>query len=692
VALHHRALTVALLAALAAAAGACRLRSGFVVEGGGDAAVPPDAGACGTGTFPRCEMDDLVECAGGALARTACPLGCNALAVACNDCAPGSETCSGGVDLTGCDLLGQPFAEPCLAMSCVAAPAPACAPCAVETAATCFGGQILSCSGGVQGTVDACPLGYGCSDAGPPAGPYCNECPPSQLFCGVNGDLQNCDSTGTIPTIDTPCSPLGCSDAPAPHCNECMPDLPVCGTDGNVYACPDGIPGATLLETCDGALCGGGACRTPLVPSNVPADVLAAATAFMLGNLSAALATCAAHDTIVVDADDGSITCWMGTSPAGTARAAAAGLDAGIYHDVVPQGAGAPDLGVLVFADFDLAAGERIRVRGTNAIAFVATGCALVEGDVLAGGGVYGTAFGVPFDLAVDDGTIGGGNDVPGPGGFAAGNGSSPVPAEGPGAGASGAPSASDLGGAGGGGHGGRGGDGGDATNPTPDALGGAGGDVYSCGGGGLTPCRSATDYDVALVPLVGGSGGGGAGAAGMSGRGGAGGGAIEIVSLGTCGVTVGAGSVIDAGGEGGRSGDGTAQVGGGGGAGGAILVEGYRVVVLGALTANGGGGGAGDDSNGGGSPGAADRGAIDATRAAGRTSGMGGGDGGDGGAGTFLAGDGGQDDSTAPGGGGGAAGRIRINAFDFLFAAAPPTISPSTSTSAATLGTPVTE
>jgi alpha-tubulin suppressor-like RCC1 family protein len=125
--------------------------------------------------------------------------------------------------------------------------------------------------------------------------------------------------------------------------------------------------------------------------------------------------------------------------------------------------------------------------------------------------------------------------------------------------------------GSGGGGFGTAGGRGGRGWNPTNGGTGGAAGGTAT------------------LVPLRGGC----RGANGFTGtgKGGAGGGGVQISAGGV--LTIGAAGKVSAAGGGGAGGTGTNWAGGaGGGSGGGVLLEGWPIVNLGWITANGGGGG----------------------------------------------------------------------------------------------------
>ena len=288
---------------------------------------------------------------------------------------------------------------------------------------------------------------------------------------------------------------------------------------------------------------------------------------------------------------------------------------------VVAQGAGAPELCVIRFADFTVPVSAILTIVGRRAPVLVALGRMTIAGtiDVAARGPMPGP--GANPDATVPHGESSGANTL--------------------------------LGG-GGGGHGVEGAEGGPETNSDTRMLGGM---------------RIGT---VGLVPLTAGGFGGAGGypctvpPCPLRASGGGGGGALQLVACRE--LTVGTAAVIDAGGGGGQGGIGGTLgalpgAGDGGGAGGGILIEAPSVTLpAGAsLVANGGAGG------GGGAPGTAapsgergDNGPVAERPAEG---GQGGndsaGDGGDGGA------DGspkeGKPGSTG-GGGGGAAGRIRLN------------------------------
>ncbi|HXX68790.1 MAG TPA: hypothetical protein VEK07_16500 [Polyangiaceae bacterium] len=222
------------------------------------------------------------------------------------------------------------------------------------------------------------------------------------------------------------------------------------------------------------------------------------------------------------------------------------------------------------------------------------------------------------------------------------------------------------------------GGPGGGAAGSASALVGGSGGSYCGLGGLGGGGTSTGKEYGVqGIRPLVGGSAGGG-GAEGS----GAGGGALQLVAGQS--ISLGAGSYINAGGQGGPIGGAPSadENSGGGGSGGSILLEAPVVTVAGTLAANGGGGG-GDYSGNGGQDGAAS-----AIAAQGGAAGSSDGAGGNGSAGTTLAGSAG----TAPaglggGGGGGGAGRIRINSNSSAATTVGSTVSPALTTRCATQG-----
>lgn len=256
-----------------------------------------------------------------------------------------------------------------------------------------------------------------------------------------------------------------------------------------------------------------------------------------------------------------------------------------------------------------------IRIRGSNAVAFVASEGILIEAQLDVSGGCVGK--------------------TGGPGGFDGGD--VAQDGEGSGSGARGAGVHDDASGGGGGAYGAGGGSGGGGQNRSVTAGGSATGDLL-------------------LSALVGGGGGGGGGGT-KGGIGGGGGGAIQLVSNGTIRIVGG----IDAGGCGGTGTGSGSDAGGGGGAGGAILIEAPRVEVSQGthITVNGGGGGGADAPNTDG------QNALTSTNRAkgGLSNSTKGGDGGDGGAGTSFTGTNGETKKNG-GGGGGGVGRIRINTY----------------------------
>lgn len=289
----------------------------------------------------------------------------------------------------------------------------------------------------------------------------------------------------------------------------------------------------------------------------------------------------------------------------------------------VAQGAGLPELCVLVVGDLTIEAGGTLVLRGDRSFVVLAYGNVAIEGTIDAS--AYGS--------------------VPGAGGFLG----SSVPsraATGVGAGGGGDADPINAGGGGGGALCGAGGEGGASESAT----------------GG--PAGSPLGLGYELVPLHGG-GGGGAGAfiidGATYGRGGAGGGALQITARGSIAVN---GRIL-AGGGGGAGGLLTADgegAGGGGGAGGAVLLESPDVVFgTGSFVNVGGGGGGGsagldvDGTDG-----------QDAALTTGRASGgRGAGDGGNGAGSASRDGANGRDGPYSGGGGGGGAGCVLVRTRD---------------------------
>jgi hypothetical protein len=295
---------------------------------------------------------------------------------------------------------------------------------------------------------------------------------------------------------------------------------------------------------------------------------------------------------------------------------------------------------VFGFSEIHIPAGVTVRIVGTRAAVFLASGPVLIEGIIELSGG---------RDACPEHQEL----FCAGPGGFEGGRSAevNPQSGFGPGGGGGGYsdnPIVNDETGGGGGGHAAAGGWGG---NESPGTLpGGRGGEWYG---------------NPTIEPLCGGSGGGGGGggvSGGMSSHGGGGGGAIQILSATSIVIDCSSGPCgIHASGAGGQADHHTNfdDGGGGGGAGGAILLEAPSVTVGDhAYLVAGGGGGAGGYNNG------ADcndgqNGPFARQRAAGGFGNFSGGDGGGADVGPGDHGDAG-DDGTA--GGGGSAGWIRIN------------------------------
>lgn len=300
--------------------------------------------------------------------------------------------------------------------------------------------------------------------------------------------------------------------------------------------------------------------------------------------------------SVVIDGSLGTIT---------GVREAGAGVGNGIGFEI------RNNIGVFTFRSLHVMG--TLTLRGTNAIALVASGEIRVGALIDAQGACSATSAGP------------GGGEGGGPG----------MQESAPGSGGGGV----DRNGGGGGGNGVAGG------------VGGIGSD-----NGSQTPSGPAFGTDTVTVLRGGGGGGGGGVAAGPGGQGGGGGGAVQLVSNTSIDVM----STIHAGGCGGNAAGGG---GGGGGAGGTIVLEAPTVTVAAtALLAVNGGGGAG---GGAGSLGGTD--ALAATSAAGGGQGGGGagGRGGSGGASAMLVGAAGAPanaGSGSGGGGGGGVGRIRIN------------------------------
>ncbi|MDH5676544.1 MAG: hypothetical protein OEZ06_30780 [Myxococcales bacterium] len=435
----------------------------------------------------------------------------------------------------------------------------------------------------------------------------CNTCLPGSIACGAADTHVVCGQDG-LPAATTTCD-LGCSDAVTPAaCRDCQPGGSTCAASVVTRCDADGFVAST--EACaSGCDASGVACVPPaLVPSNLDADICATAT-----DTDRSFASSTSIDT-----------------------------DSGC-DDVISQGGEAPDICVLVYRALGVSAGATVKVRGSRALALVATTVMTIEGtlDASADGDQEG-----PGASAVADGI---GQDGLG---------------EPPNSGAS-TQTPANAGG-GGGGHGSDGGAGGGTVdacadgNPCADP--GAPGQAYG----------SAT-----LSPLHGGAHGGQNSASSSSSRRttlGGGGGALQLLACGT--LTLASTAVLDAGGGGGGGGNsGTAGSssdtpggGAGGGSGGALLLEAAQLNVAAGATvvANGGGGGGGatrTPSHISGEPGSDGLRSLEA--APGGVPGGGSSKaGGAGGTGDFAPEDGIDSGSVdeAAGGGGGAAGRIRIN------------------------------
>jgi len=293
-----------------------------------------------------------------------------------------------------------------------------------------------------------------------------------------------------------------------------------------------------------------------------------------------------------IDSTDGEI---VGVRPPG------AGVMAGIDYEVRGE--------IAVFRVNSLRIAGPIKLRGSRAIAIVASGAILVD-DLIDGRG---------DPLCTLNGR------TAGPGGFTGGDKEQTAPGSGGGTG-----SVVDDNGGGGGGH---------------CAVGGPGSVAA-----GIVSAGGPAFGTAAILQLVGGGGGGGGGGAANAGLGAGGGPALQLVSNTTIAISAMGG--INAGGCGGDEGTGGSDAGGGGGAGGTILLEAPTITIAGKLAVNGGGGGT---HNGIGVPGTLDR----VPAAGGTPSNVIEGQGGIGGAGGTLAG--GSATGTF-GGGGGSIGRMRFH------------------------------
>jgi len=405
-----------------------------------------------------------------------------------------------------------------------------------EGLATCTDGFLESCAGQQLPLAETCngedddcnglvDDGVCDVDAGPP-----DVGPPA------DGNLDSAiDSTtdGPVPDQPIPCPTAGF---------ECL-------SDGTARECVGGV--WQSLGSCPlGCDVGSSECR---VPSNVDAD--------QMGKGTGTLDLTGTGTPVTVNTDTGAITGPSSTiiRPPGTGLDAASGIH---YAQSAQSGTGVPGLGVFSMDKLTIPDGTTVVGVGTRALVLLA--------DT------------VTIDGIID---ITGAEKVPGPGGFAGGDGD--ATGQGPGGGGTTTGSTTGhlcIGGAGGGGHGGLGGAGGSSTCSAPDN--------FAAGGAGATAGYAA------LIPLAGGSGGAGGvsptgGTGSVPGGGGGGGGALQVTA-GTAVVVGPKGGVNAGGGGGGKS---VSAGGAGGGAGGAILLEAPTVTVsTGAvLAANGGGGGGGD-------------------------------------------------------------------------------------------------
>jgi hypothetical protein len=339
------------------------------------------------------------------------------------------------------------------------------------------------------------------------------------------------------------------------------------------------------------------------------------------------------NDPFVFDTDTGAIYRCMGDTPVQIRKAVVDGVDdeLNIYFTIKDG------IGVFGTTTLTVQSGEIVRGIGANALGFLVSGTAEVDGGSV-------RMFGGPRNIDLAHACGGGDGQLVSSGGVGAGDGGlADTSANG------GGQTGSELT---------RGGGGGGASG-----TGGLGGKVGGAGGG----------LSGGLTPLRGGSGGAGgrSGNTECGGAGGGGGGAIQI-SAGES-ISISFEGAIDtdgifANGAGGRRAGGGCGA-GGGGAGGTIVLDSPLVSVSARLVAKGGGGGMGDcgvnenpcDGDGPGSASTAYTTAALVGGAIAPDSSNRGGNGGAGGAPNGVAGLPVDNTGNGGGGGGGAAGHIII-------------------------------
>jgi hypothetical protein len=642
--------------------------------GGAGGAGKSGAGAGGAGTGgmgATCVRNSFIECKGAAAIRCAangrdrqsqdCGVpGCNAVQRRCNACTPGETFCADPSTLATCGPDGLASSDETCDEGCNSAVSPAlCNHCAPGISFCFDGDTVRSCDGQGNAQQDTdCPNGctatssstaqcnactpgevLGCADAlhqsrckSDGSGPesidcdngcsgdgVCNVCTPDTKTCSDANTLTTCNTEGTG-TSDVQCA-FGCN---ASECNQCHPSTTECQSNKLVTCSPTG---KTMLST----TCPNGCDTTPTpdvckpapTPTLVPSNLYDSSVAPIPAN------PC---ETVTTQSDDLSVpedgTLMINTD--------------GTCTRVKTQTGSLPAICVMVRRNITFDAGSIVTVRGSRALALVATGTMSLKGAIDAsavgqiggpgaasiGISVGGTAKALPDMAEETPGNAGGGG-----GGYGMGGGSG---GEGPGT---------------------------CNTAPCADAVTGG----YVQGLTSISPLRSGArgGLNSAKPGTI------------RQGLPGGGGGALQFV--GCTSMSIESTALIHVnggGGQGGRSGTtATPGAGAGGGSGGAILIEAQSMTLASGiqLFANGGGGGGGATLSMPGGDG--DDGPRQRTTAAGglaATGGSGSGISGPGGTGGAVntggnplpAGAGGAvtDAANAAGGGGGGVGRIRLN------------------------------
>jgi hypothetical protein len=190
---------------------------------------------------------------------------------AMNACTPGAKRCSASGDIEWCNSAGKQFEvrQTCPNNNCEeTSGAPACgaAPmaCTPGTDRCSAGGDIERCnSAGDRFDVRVLCPNNSCTEVNGPA--KCGAtammtCTPGAKRCGLSGDIEWCNSTGTLFEVRQTCQQKDCSEASgAPLCGAvtgiCTPGAQRCAVGGDIEKCNSAGDRFDVSMTCPSNTC-----------------------------------------------------------------------------------------------------------------------------------------------------------------------------------------------------------------------------------------------------------------------------------------------------------------------------------------------------------------------------------------------------------------------------------------------------